>query len=132
MPSLANMQIIGHLGKSPVVKKLPSGSNMLTFSVAVTENKKSKEGVWSRQACWYNVIQFTKFNPDFVKGSLVYVAGRFELDSYTDKEGKLRVSPKIVADKVLRLEKREDKTPSNQAKKQQSLLNERDTEEVPF
>ena len=48
MASLNKVQVIGNLGRDPEVRMTPSGSKVASFSLAVTERFKDKNGQQKR------------------------------------------------------------------------------------
>lgn len=98
-------QFIGRLGKDPELKSSQGGKSYATFSIALDKGKGEK-----KETLWLNVTTFDKqaeFAGTYLKkGGLVYIKGELAIDSFTDKEGAQRTAPKILANRVVSLEKR--------------------------
>ena len=68
------------------------------FSLAVKDSRKNKDGSWTEETVWFDVIGTGM--PDVRKGDRVYVEGKFAVREH---EGK--TYPRIVFPTVLVLEK---------------------------
>lgn len=100
---LNQIQIIGHLGKDPEVRYLPSGDAVCNFSIATTEKWKDKAtGEAKEQTEWHRVSTFGKLaeicSQYLKKGSLAFVQGKIQTRKYTDKDGVEKFSTEIKAD----------------------------------
>jgi single-strand DNA-binding protein len=100
---LNEAKIIGHLGRDPESKTLPSGDTVTNFSIATTEKWKDKQTGEAREATeWHRISMFGKLAEIAAKylkkGSLVYVCGKIVTRKYQDKDGKDVYSTEIKAD----------------------------------
>lgn len=100
---LNNAQIIGHLGKDPEVRYLPSGEAVANFSIATTEKWKDKNtGEPREETEWHRISTFGRLAEivgEYVKkGSLVFVQGKLKTRKYTDGQGVDRYSTEIRAE----------------------------------
>ena len=99
MPNLNQVTIIGHLGRDPEVRYLPSGEAACNFSVAVTENWKAKDGEKKEHTEWFRVAFFGKLaevcGEYLKKGSAVYVQGRQRTREY-EKDGVTKQSVELI------------------------------------
>ena len=79
----------GNLGKDPEVKKLPSGTSLLEFSLAVKQGYGEYESTF-----WLNCKAFKreKLAQYLSKGSRVTVSGELNNRKYQDKDGNDRWS----------------------------------------
>lgn len=101
--------ICGRLVRDPELKKTPSDSSVVTFTVAV-DNRPKANGekstsfipctAWNATA--NNVAKYTK------KGSLVGVDGRLNQRQYQSKDGRTVNVVEVIADTVQFLEKKSD------------------------
>lgn len=89
MPYLAQITIIGHLGKNAERASTPSGTELTKFTVAVSQGSGDK-----KTTDWFDVVKWGKLQ-DFTfnkltKGSTVCVTGRFQqtTNEYNGKEYK--------------------------------------------
>jgi len=82
--------LLGHVGKDPEVKYLPSGMAVAKFSIATNENFKAKNGEWEERVEWHNVVAFDKraevLGRYVKKGDRLYVEGKLRTSSWEDKE----------------------------------------------
>ena len=92
MNTLKNkVQLIGNLGNNPEVKAFESGRKFAKFSLATSENYKTKSGEEVKETQWYNLIAFgrtaTIAKKFLKKGSRIAVEGKLVSRKYTDKNG---------------------------------------------
>jgi single-strand DNA-binding protein len=85
--SVAEITIIGHLGKNPEMRYLPSGKAVTNFSVATTREWKNKDGNKEKEVTWFKISAFDKQAEScqkfLFKGSQVYIKGRLVVDNAT-------------------------------------------------
>jgi len=119
MASLAKVQIIGNLGgveeREVISKKTGEVSNVITFTLAVNFKKDNVEHVnWFTVQTWNKAMKMEFFT----KGKQIYVDGNMRLEQFTTQNGVEKVVPKIYANSILFLGKRETQnvTPSPQPK----------------
>jgi len=97
MPALNRVQLIGRLGKDPEGRYTPTGKQVTTFSLAVSNRWKSK-GETKEYTEWINVEAWGRLGEvcqEYLKkGSLVYIEGRLKTDRYEDK-GEQRYFTKV-------------------------------------
>ena len=110
---LNKVQIIGHLGRDPETRYLPSGDAVTNFSVATTEKWRDKQTGEQKEATeWHNVSTFGKLaeicSQYLHKGSQVYVEGSLRTRKYTDRDGVERYSTGIKADTMKMLGGRQE------------------------
>ena len=109
---LNQAQIIGHLGRDPEIRYLPSGEAVANFSIATTEKWKDKATGEQREATeWHRISTFGKLaeiaGEYLVKGSLVYIEGKINTRKYQDKNGVERTATEIRADTMQMLGSRQ-------------------------
>jgi single-strand DNA-binding protein len=102
--SVNKVILIGHLGKDPEVRYLPSGEAVANLTLATSETWKDKTGEKQEKTEWHNVVFFKRLaeivGEYLKKGSLIYVEGRITTEKWQDKEGKDRYTTKIVANEM--------------------------------
>src|SRR5258708_4869148 len=101
---------IGNLGKEPKLEVAKEGAPLTKFSLAVWQGK-NIETMWLNVVCWNELAE--KAERELDKGSKVFVQGRLQMKSYTDKQGIKRQSLDLVATTVQPLDKKAD-TPEEQ------------------
>jgi single-strand DNA-binding protein len=111
MNSLKNkVQLIGRLGADVEVKSLESGKQLAKISVATNESYKNKEGEWTDNTTWHNVVAWGKTAELAAqllkKGSEVALEGKLSNRSYEDKDGNKRYVTEVVMSTFLNLSKK--------------------------
>jgi len=108
MPALNRVQLIGRLGKDPESRYTPTGKQVTTFSLAVS-NRWKTQGEMKEYTEWVNVEAWGRLGEicqEFLKkGSLVYIEGRLRTERYEDK-GETRWYTKVVALTMQMLDKK--------------------------
>jgi single-strand DNA-binding protein len=117
---LNKAQIIGHLGRDPETRYLPSGEAVTGFSIATTEKWKDKNTGEQKEATeWHSINTFGKLaeiaGQYLRKGSLVFVEGKITTRKYTDKDGIERYATSIKADTMKMLGGRDQGEAQRQA-----------------
>ena len=110
MPNLNKIMLMGHMGKDAELQYLASGSPIMKFSLAVSENRK-KGDKWESETEWFNVTQFgdqaERASEYLRKGNAVYVEGKLKTRTWDKNDGTKGYMTEVIADKVFSLEKRE-------------------------
>lgn len=95
--------LLGRLGRDVETKYTQGGDMVCSFSVATTDAYTTKGGERKEITEWTNVAAFGKLaevcGKYLHKGSLVYVEGRLNTQSY-EKDGQKRYSTKVIAQTV--------------------------------
>lgn len=124
---LNQVTLIGNIGSEPENRYTPSGSPVLSFSMATS--KKTKDGdktTWWRITVWNKLAE--TLGAILAKGQKVAVIGEFEeARTYTNKAGQQGVSLEVTADKVRILSAKETGTGNATA----STASDTD-EDIPF
>ena len=114
MASVSRIIIIGNVGRDPELRMTPNGRPVCEFSVAVNRvtgrsdgGDRQEQTDWYRVSCWSQLAE--RAQQFITKGRLVYVEGRFTPRSYTDREGKDRMSLDISANDFQMLDPRPDR-----------------------
>jgi len=106
---LNHVQLIGHLGKDPESQFLPSGSQVVKFSIATTE-KWVKDGEKKESTEWHNILCFGKLagicSEYLKKGSLVYFEGKIQTRSWEDKGGNKKFKTEILINTMKMLDRK--------------------------
>jgi single-strand DNA-binding protein len=96
MPSINNVELMGHLGADPEIRTAKSGKVFANIRIATSY--KPREG--EEKTTWWRVTAFGAMAEQMSscrKGDLVYVSGRGEQNSWTDNEGERRTSFQVLA-----------------------------------
>jgi single-strand DNA-binding protein len=105
MSSLNKVQLIGHLGRDPEIRYMPSGDAMANVALATSEQWKDKTtGEKKEKTEWHRVVVFGKLaeiiGQYLKKGSLVYFEGKLQTRKWTNKDGIEQYTTEIVADQM--------------------------------
>ena len=93
--------IYGNITKDPELKALPSGQNVVNFSVATNKTWKDKAGAKQESVEYHNIVAFGKtaetINQYCKKGDGIYIEGAIQTRSW-DKDGTKMYKTEILAD----------------------------------
>lgn len=95
------VDVMGYVGKDPEVRHLPSGEQVVNFSIAAGERWKDKQtGEQKERTEWFRCTAFGRLSEvisQYVeKGSLIFVSGQMRTREYEDKEGVKRYSTDLI------------------------------------
>jgi single-strand DNA-binding protein len=114
MPALNRVQLIGRLGKDPESRVTPTGKKVTTYSMAVSQRSKGKDGDVKEYTTWVNVEAWGRLGEicqEYLhKGSLIYLEGRLQTDRYEDK-GETKYYTKVVAQTMQMLDRKPEEEP---------------------
>jgi single-strand DNA-binding protein len=124
--------IIGNIGQKPEIKTLPSGDKVANFSVGTASGYGDK-----KTTIWFNCSVFGKtaevIEQYTDKGSKVFVQGRLEENTYTDKNGVEKTSFKLIGTNIQLLSQKEQSSPTPPPAIAQSSVAVLDnTDDLPF
>lgn len=101
------VQLIGHLGNAPEIRKTESGKKLVRFSVATNESYKNNLGEKVTETQWHNLIAWGKLadiaEKLLSKGTEVAIEGKLINNNYTDKEGVKKYNTEIQVNELLLL-----------------------------
>ncbi len=95
--------LYGNLTKDPELKTLPSGSNVVNFSIATNRVYKDKDGAKQEAVEFHNIVAFAR-TADIIsqymkKGRPIFVEGRITTRSWEGKEdGKKQYRTEIIVE----------------------------------
>ena len=96
--------IFGNLTRDPELRALPSGMNVVNFSVATNRVFRDRDGKKQEQTDFHNIVVFGRqadtVNQYLKKGSSVMIEGRIQPRSWEGKDGEKKYRTEIVADRV--------------------------------
>lgn len=102
--------IIGHLGRDPEMRYMPSGDPLTSFSLATSERYRTREGQQQERTTWFNISASGKLgetcNQYLRKGSYVYIEGSLTQRDYTGNDGTARSSLDVRAREMRMLDRR--------------------------
>lgn len=100
--SVNKVILVGNLGRDPEVRRINSGDQVVSFSLATTESWRDKAtGERKDRTEWHNIViwnenlgriaeQYCK------KGSKIYLEGQLQTREYQDKDGNQRKATEVV------------------------------------
>ena len=95
---------LGYVGKNPELHYTATGAAVASFSLATSERWTDNEGNDREETTWHNCVAFGNLasivDKLIGKGSLVYVQGRDQKRTYTDRDGIERSAHQIVIETV--------------------------------
>ena len=96
--------LVGNLGNDPEVRHTNSGNAVCNLRLACTERVKDGEGNWGDRTEWVDVVVWGRDAENagqwLRKGRQVYVEGRLQTRSFTDRDGMTGVVPKSSLGKL--------------------------------
>ena len=77
--------LVGHVGRDPETRSLPSGTNLSKFSLATTD-KRSKDENGNPRTEWHNIVAWGKLaeivDRYVTKGKQLYIEGQIRTRTY--------------------------------------------------
>lgn len=110
--SLNKIMLIGNLGKDSETRFTTAENFSVTnFTVATNYRFKNKNGEWTDEVTWHNVVAFNLsdfLKENLKKGKKVYVEGRLVKRDYTDKDNIKRYVTEVRAERIIPLDSNAD------------------------
>lgn len=102
-----NVRLIGRLGKDPLIRNLPNGKKVASFSLATSETYRNGQGERVEDTQWHNLVVWGKLVEvvaDYLsKGKEIAVEGKLVHRKYETSEGEMRYITEINVDEILML-----------------------------
>ena len=99
-----SVQILGNLGRDPVIRATKTGRSVASFSVAVSRTYTTPQGEQRELTDWINVVAWGPLaeavGNQLKKGTRVFVEGRISSRSYDAKDGTKRYVTEVVANTI--------------------------------
>ncbi len=94
--------LVGHLGKDPEVRYMPSGGAVANVTLATSDQWKDKQsGAPKERTEWHSVVFYQRLaeivGEYLKKGAQVYIEGSLRTRKWQDKQGQDRYTTEIVA-----------------------------------
>lgn len=109
MKTKNNVQLIGYVGKDPVIRTTATGRKCIYIRVATDRFFKSPNGKTIKNTAWHDVIAWEKKAEtaanDFIKGSHILVEGPIVYRTYEDITGHTRYVTEIKAESLMNLDR---------------------------
>lgn len=91
MSSYNKVLLMGNMTRDPVLKFLPSQTQVVEFAIACNRKFKSATGELREEVTFVEIAAFGKtaevINQYFTKGKPIFIEGRLKLDQWEDKNG---------------------------------------------
>ena len=101
MAGVNKVILIGNLGRDPELRYTASGTAVANFSLATTENIRTKDGGREDRTEWHRIVAWARTAElcaqYLSKGRSVYIEGRLQTREWEDKEGQKRRTTEVVA-----------------------------------
>jgi len=95
--------VVGRVGSDPELRTSKSGNPWCTFSVA-TDRKRKVDDQWVDETDWHRVKVFGReaeaCQRFLRRGSMVGVEGSMNYEKWKDDDGRNRITPALLADRV--------------------------------
>ena len=99
-----SVQILGNLGRDPVIRATKTGRSVASFSVAVSRTYTTPQGEQRELTDWINVVAWGPLaeavGNQLKKGTRVFVEGRISSRSYDAQDGTKRYVTEVVANTI--------------------------------
>lgn len=109
MPALNRVQLIGRLGNKPTSRYTPAGKKVTSFTLAVGQRWRDKNGETHETTDWFNIEAWGKLGEIceqyLNKGRLVYIEGRLRTHRF-EQNGVTRYFTRVVAKQMQILDRR--------------------------
>jgi len=109
MASLNKVILIGNVGSDPEMHYTPNGKPVTSFSMATNRRYTASSGESKEETDWFRITVWGKqaesCNQFLSKGRQVYVEGRLHARDWEGKDGQMRTSLEVTANRVLFLGK---------------------------
>ncbi len=100
MLTMNRATLLGHAGRNPEMRRLPSGEEAAMFSLATTERFRRRDGTEGESTEWHAVVAYgaaAQAVRNLVRrGAPVLVEGRISTRTWTDRTGAERRTTEIV------------------------------------
>lgn len=133
--SLNKIMIIGNLGQDAEHRFTTNNAEITTFSIATTYSYKGKDGNWSNETTWHNIVLFgaSDHQKTFLKkGKKIYLEGRLSKRDYENKEGQKIYVTEIIADKFSLIPLDADAHANSGVRSEDPISIEPEDEDLPF
>ncbi|MCB1769282.1 MAG: single-stranded DNA-binding protein [Candidatus Competibacteraceae bacterium] len=115
MASINKAILIGHLGRDPEVRYMPSGKAVANVTMATSDSWKDRNtGERQERTEWHNLVFYSPLaeiaGQYLRKGSQIFVEGRLQTRKWQDKNtGQDRYMTEIIVNEMKMLDKKSDR-----------------------
>jgi single-strand DNA-binding protein len=134
---LNKIMLIGNLGRDPEMSYTPNGTAVTKFSLAVNRRFKDRNtNELKEETEWFNIVAWERLaetcNTYLHKGSKVYIEGRMQSHTYTDKDGVQRRVWDVIATDMRMLDSKDQSAPGPQRIGAKDYADDFGAEDIPF
>ncbi len=108
MKTQNQVQLIGYLGRDPIISVAKNGSKRAFLNMATDIFRRKGDGTIFKKTTWHDIIAWDKkaesIENNFIQGSHVLVEGEIDHRTYS-KDGQKRYITRIIATKILNLDR---------------------------
>ncbi len=101
--SVNKVILVGNIGQKPIVRVTPKGRTVTKLSLATHENTQQQN-----HTEWHKIVVLDELaaslRRSFHAGAKVYIEGKIQTRSYTDKSGQERRITEIIASDLIWLD----------------------------
>jgi single-strand DNA-binding protein len=99
--SVNKVILVGNLGKDPEARSMNNGGEVVSFTMATTENWNDRDGNRQERTEWHNIVIFNenlgKIAKQYLKkGNKAYIEGQLQTRKWQDQNGNDRYTTEIV------------------------------------
>jgi single-strand DNA-binding protein len=104
---LNKVQLTGHLGGDPTLRRTAHGSAISTFRVASNRSWRSAAGIAHEETEWFRVVAWDQLadlcQRSLVKGAHIYIEGRLQTRAWAEPDGRQRSATEVIASEIILL-----------------------------
>ena len=105
--SLNKVIVIGHVGRAPEMRYMPSGRPVASFGVSTTRSWTDEEDQRHEETEWFNIVAWGPLAEQckrmLCENDQVYVEGRLQTRSWRTKDESVRFRTELVANEMILL-----------------------------
>ncbi len=127
--------LLGYVGENPEINYFSEKNCVARFYMATNETYKNSEGKKIKNTLWHKIVLWKKLavlaEKYIKKGMLLYVEGKINYITKTDKHGKQIIITEIIGDKITLGKNILEKNENEKKKKKKFNLQEK-FDSLPF
>lgn len=108
MKTQNQVQLIGYLGKDPILSIAKNGSPRAYLRMATDIFRRNDDGSTFKKTTWHDIVAWDKkaatIENNFIQGSHVLIEGEIDYRTYS-KDGIKRYITRIIATKIMNLDR---------------------------
>ena len=112
--SLNKVMLIGNLTKDPELRYTPSGTAVVSFSIATNRSWKTDSGEAKEDTEFHRIVAWNKLaelcSQFLSKGKKCYVEGRLSTRNWTGQDGTKKQTTEVIIDDMILLDHKTEET----------------------